>query len=437
MKFELHPNAAKNFNEKADILLSEFVPYPSKSFNIDKDSFRPNYFISASLGEKENRIKDYFRHNGQLIGLRDKESYKKIDQLAGELQRAESLHERVSQDVLAELILEWMKYKFKTITYLSMVDYVLSKIEINIQDLEIWIPIADLYIQSEIKIGRITLKPITKEMFEHWRTVAMKEFSVDNDKIQMLLDEEQKIIQGLAAATMKVNAEPNRAFEIVLEETEKSIGLLRFFSPSNFYPEITSHCTVLGKENFESTNHFILKDDNLFIICKGHVDKNIQPWKIDDAKLSMFQQNGLDIMSELLVREKRTKFQEKLIDSLLLYSRSSLMNDLSDKLVYIFVALESFLLRSDNESIQNSIGDIMAYFISSEMQERVSIVTNVKKAYKLRSKFVHHGKTIEDLETLTEFMRNALRFFNQLIQNSNRFDTVEQFFKAIESEKYS
>lgn len=111
------------------------------------------------------------------------------------------------------------------------------------------------------------------------------------------------------------------------------------------------------------------------------------------------------------------------------------MKNPSDKLVYILVALESFLL--GNESIQNTISDGMAYFISSNKQERISIVENLKKAYGLRSKFIHHGETIEDLETLKEFMLNVWMFFSLVIQNANRFDNRKQFFKAIEDEKYS
>ncbi len=437
-KLKLPPDAIKYFNEEANLLLAEPVSVPSKSFSICKDSFRPNFFISGNFGKKDDlsvvEFKEIFKHKDQLISL--KESSKKIGLLSQKMQRRKELHEWVSITLLTNLVYNWIKDKYKNLTDLSMVDYVLGKSEESIEELEIWIPIAELYVQSEFKIGRVTLRTIKKELFECWRTAIMNSNPADNEKIQNF-DEEQNKIQGLAAATMKLEAEPIRAFEIALEETEKSIGLLRCFSPSNYNPEKTSRCVVFGKENLETTKHLVFQDDNLVQISHASVDKNNPSWKIDDVQHSMLQNAGLEILSDILIQEKRTEFQERLLFSLKWYSNSSLMKNPSDKLVYIFVALESFLLRSETEPIQNIIGDAMAFFISSNRQERVSIVTNLKKVYHLRSKFVHHGKTIEDLETLKEFMLNAWMFFSLLIQNANRFDTIEQFFKKIEYEKYS
>ena len=436
MKLELHPNAVKNFNEKADILLSELVPIPSKSFPINRDSFRPNFPISGNFGRKDEHIvgefKGQFKHNDQIINLEG--CSKKIEQLSQKMQKRKELHKWVSVTLLTDLIYDWIKNKYKKVTDLSMVDYVLGKSQERIQELEIWIPIAELYVQSEIKIGRITLRTIKREIFECWRTAIMNANPADNDKIQNFYKEQNKI-QGLAAATMKLEAEPIRAFEIALEETEKSIGLLRCFSPSNLDPEKTSYCVVFGKENLEHTKHLVFQDNSLVQISHEYIDKNNPIWIIDDEKVSLLQNGGLKILSDILTQEKITDFQEKLLDSLLLYSRSSLMKNPSDKLVYILVALESFLL--GNESIQNTIGDRMAYFISSDKHERISIVKNLNDAYELRSKFIHHGKTIEDLETLKEFMLNACMFFSKLSQNANRFDNRDQFFKAIQEEKYS
>ena len=108
---ELHLGAVKNFNDKAENLLLELVPIPSKSFN-NNDSYRPDFFISGNFGEKDNqtvvKLKYSFKHNDQLIGLRDKKSYKKIVQLAEELQRTKPLQEKVSVSLLTDLVLEWM-----------------------------------------------------------------------------------------------------------------------------------------------------------------------------------------------------------------------------------------------------------------------------------------------------------------------------------------
>jgi len=448
LKLELHPDAVTDFNRKADKLLLELEPIPQKSSPIHKNSFHPDTFISALITEKDiideirissvdqtgTEVAKYFSHSDTTIGLQG-ESYKKLAYISQEMQRTKELYRKVSVTLLTNLIFDWLKDKYKNTTDLSMVEYVLNKCEGKIQELEIWIPIAMLHIQSEIKIGQITLKTITREMFDHWRTEAKRKNLAETDKLKEWFDEEQKVLQGLAASTIKLCAEPERGFEIALEETEKSLSLLRFFSPSNLHPEIPSYCTVLGKENIELVKHLIIRDGELIMITSSTVDKAIQDWVIDDLLLSKLKSPGLEILSNLLVQDCKTEFQDKVLDSLLLYSRSSLAKNLADKLVYILVALESILLKNENEPIQQNIGERMAFFIGTNLSERKSIIKNLKKAYTLRSSFIHHGRTVEDLETLKEFMLNAWMFFSQLIQNVNHFNTRGQFIDAIEDRK--
>ncbi len=54
-------------------------------------------------------------------------------------------------------------------------------------------------------------------------------------------------MQGFAAATIKLFAEPRRASEIAFEEADRVVSLLRFFSPATHIPEVFSYCTLQGK----------------------------------------------------------------------------------------------------------------------------------------------------------------------------------------------
>jgi hypothetical protein len=372
-------------------------------------------------------------YNDKYIGLQG-ESYKELARLSQGIQKAKMLHDKVSFNFLTDIIFDWMKEKYKNTTDLSMTEYVLAKCEESIEELEIWIPIAKLYIQSDVRIGYITLKTITKDFFDHWRVEAENENSEIKEKIKEVIDREQKKLQGIATATIKIYAEPIRAFEIALEETEKSIALLRFFSASNFYPGVISYCTVLGKENLESTKHWVMKEGKLIKIITEEVDNSVQDWVIDNSLLSMFKRD-LEILSNLIIQDDKTEFQEKLLDSLMLYSRSSLAKNLTDKLVYTLVALESILLKNENESIQQNIGERMAFLIGKNISERKSIIERLKKAYEFRSAFLHHGRAIDNIEVLKKFMIDVWGCFIQLIHNAYRFKTKGQLIDEIEERK--
>jgi hypothetical protein len=44
------------------------------------------------------------------------------------------------------------------------------------------------------------------------------------------------------------------------------------------------------------------------------------------------------------------------------------------------------------------------FLVGENLEERKKIVESTKKTYGLRSRFVHHGSPIEDLNTLDEFL---------------------------------
>ena len=448
MKLILHPDAVKNFNDKVESLKLELSLIPDDHL-ASKDTFKPDRPISAVIAE-EDAFKNaryslvdgigvetakYFPIEGKCIGLQG-DSLKKLVKIAQEMQKIKELFARVSVDLLSDFIFDWIKDRYANTTNLSMVDYVLKKVEESIQEFEIWIPIAMLSIESEIQIGKVLLRPLNKEIFDKWRT-KIENDPVDKEKNLILLEKERKELQGFTVAIMKISAEPKRMAEIAFEEAEKSISLLRFFSPANLVPEIVSYCMVFGKGNVETTKYFLIQEDMLVYTNQSSVKKALPFWVVNNADISKFKVGGLETLSKLLSEDNKTEFKGKLLDSLLWYSKSSLAKNMADKLVYILVALESILLKNEDESIQQNISERIAFFIGRNLNERKSIIKNFKRIYSLRSSFLHHGREIEDLETLKEFMFNAWRFFDVLILNIDRFDTKEQFLEKIEEIKLS
>jgi hypothetical protein len=51
---------------------------------------------------------------------------------------------------------------------------------------------------------------------------------------------------------MKVQAEPQRAYEVALRESERAVAALNVYQvAATTTPEVTSYCALLGKENIE------------------------------------------------------------------------------------------------------------------------------------------------------------------------------------------
>ena len=146
----------------------------------------------------------------------------------------------------------------------------------------------------------------------------------------------------------------------------------------------------------------------------------------------------LSILDNLLgLRSKRNQFQEKLLAALILYSRSAISKDLADKLVYILVALESIFLRNSSEPIQQNLGERIAFLIGDSLEKRKRIIKVTRETYTLRSGFVHHGRSIDDLEIMREFMLYAWQAIVSLIHQSNSVSTVDALLDMLDDRKLS
>jgi hypothetical protein len=123
----------------------------------------------------------------------------------------------------------------------------------------------------------------------------------------------------------------------------------------------------------------------------------------------------------------------------MLYSKNSLRVELSDRLIYILVPIESVLLASESEPITQNISERIALLVGNSLEERKAIRRNVKAIYETRSRFIHHGKavTTEKLDEIKAFMFTALRFFLILAQNANHFSEKAAAIQNIDDMKFT
>lgn len=365
-----------------------------------------------------NEIAKTFETKSDLIGLFG-DNYKKLIRLAEGMQKVKTLASVVSVELLSDLIFDWIKLKYAAESVASMTEYVLAECETQIQEIEIWIPVFMLHVQSDVTIGRVTLKTITRTIIDEWRDGFLSQAKDDAtvSAVEQFITKQRKKLQGFAAATISLTAEPRRAKEFAFEEAEQAIALLRFFSPANFDPRIISYSSLLGRQHIDSAKYLIVRDGKFQEYSSGVLDHTEPAWPLSNMMIDEFRSKGLDAISHLLTKERRTEFQQDLLTALQLYAKSSLAKDVADKLVYILIALESLFLRDGSEPIVDNISERMAFFAGSTVAERKEIIRSVKKTYGLRSSYIHHGRRIDvdDLGVLEEFMLTAWRCLQALI----------------------
>jgi hypothetical protein len=451
LNLTIHPEAAKNCNKKAEDLLQRLQSAPER-FSRKRGPSNPNIHSTHTFTSKNiigemgfgwsdfrgNTVAKAFQQGNELVGLFEDDHIQLI-------RVAEAIHKSlrppvVTVQLLTNLVFDWIKEAHRKTIEVSMTDYVLHESEKRITEAEIWIPISHFFIPHPFVFGRITFRAITKAMMDEWETSALAKCTTDEERtsVKTGMERRRRKFQALATATMKIEAEPDRAYEIAYEETDKTVSLLRFFSPAMLDPLKTSYSAPLGRQHEDGYDYLLVKDTKIVGHNAGLTDKSSPVWNFAVEDQQTFAPE-LQVLHGLLLADKVTDFQEMVIDGLTIFSRSFLAKEISDKLIYMLVALESVFLKDTGEFIQDAISLRIAYMQNVSVAERKQIIADVKAVYKLRSRFVHHGQrvSVDESELLTRFQRHALLSLMALIPIAASTISKTDFFDELENRRLS
>jgi hypothetical protein len=444
MKFDFHPEAFAALNEQAN-QVAEAAALKPPSPHKKPAGFKPDVHIAANLtsahlqgpiqmfqkDEDGNDLSRFIQEGPAVVGF-DQAAYAKLRKVARSIQKTGTFRTMVSVQFVEDALFHWSLRKLKGNTDKTACEYIASEAEQKVCHQEIWIPIYGLHIQSSFRLGPIVFKTISRQMVDEWQRPVRERFP-EKPEIHSKLDREKKELLGFAAATYETEAEPEWARETASDLADKAISILRLFSAANFDPRQFSYCVPLGSHQRYGYHTINVRDAKIIGQAQGIIGKGQFPWVIDDAWLK--EMNDLQtIAGALFDKEPKTSMDELVFDSLLLYSKATLVPTLAEKLLYMFAALESVLLRDENEPITESISERLAYLSADELESRLAARKSVKGAYGVRSRFVHHGK--REGKDLTDFFRYAWTALWRIAEIATQFKTKSELLDYIEQYKY-
>jgi hypothetical protein len=432
-----HEKARKNFISKSEELLLLMRKYEMEKNEYDQinDDIYVSHEIKHDdiIGEIKFGITNgfgddlgkYFKHKNECWGI-FLDDYKKLKEIAFNIFRIDSIKKRTSYVFVIEQLFDWARLRFLGEIKQDFCKFFEEKMSKVVKNYEVWIPIPYTRIVTPIRIGNIDFKNIQKSFFEDKFNI-MNEIEDEIQRVK-LIEYQNKLredFQGYMVGVLNVTAELTRAKELAYEEVSISLGILRTFSESNFVIEkhnLTheyAHKTARVKKNFV----YDLEADTI-AYNEAMIDGDVR-WVID-SEVFGFLKKQIDIINPILLSTQKTEFQNKVIDSLMTYSKNILRFDLSDRIMYILVALESLLLRNDSEPIQQNIGERLAFAIGKNIEDRIKIIKNVRAVYSYRSKFVHHGIELDnEIQDIRDFMLNVWFFIQSLYSVINVFPSKE------------
>ena len=233
-------------------------------------------------------------------------------------------------------------------------------------------------------------------------------------------------------------AEVGRARELATDYVQEAVSALRLFHHANFTPEAICFCVVKGQEHLISQHLLLVSEGRLKRVVKGLVGRQDRRWVVSEKDVNDFATMGLGHLHAALLNPERSEFQVAALSALFLYTRASTRAELTDRLVYVFAALEGLLLKNQSEPIIQNIGDRLGFALEMLPDKRMATVKLIKDAYELRSRIIHHRAQIRDVETVRLAFQCAWRFFVLVVLPAlPTCKTKAEFIEDIERVKYS
>lgn len=444
---DIHPDAAASFGRRGEELVAEVTP-PDPS---PPGTFRgpPPHLAKVfesheikSIGHLSNTdvAGDETARSGVVAGevlQLSGDAYKRFVRLAQSIQLTPPLRRTVTLDTVKSLLFDWILVRQSGNRTSQLIPYLQEKTRELVKPYTIIVPTYELALESSHIIGNVELRPIAGRQIDEWMAQLIEQNPDSKDNIHYIDTRWRKRMQGRTSCFYSVEAELARAREMAISETENALAALRLFSPGNFHPRARSTCVPWGREHLVREFTISLENDKT-ISSEESISTHGGPpfWLVTDAMFQFYWTHGLDQLSALLTDSSSSNLEEDLIKAMLLYSRASLSHDVTEKLLHMFVMLESLLLKDESEPIVASLSERIAFIVGSDTNERLTVSRCVKDAYRLRSKFIHHAAPIDDHDTVQSMMYHAFDCYMGILRNRSNFSDRKELFAFLEERKF-
>ncbi|HHE37638.1 MAG TPA: hypothetical protein ENL20_03580 [Candidatus Cloacimonetes bacterium] len=443
--FQLPKKAEEHFNKRAKEFLYKLRPVNLNSNNkiiLPKTSQSEEFAIqinkkdiinlrtTGQFDQFGNKIVSCFPSKQGYVGL-DGNDLKEFLNFIETLSIRKELRDLLCYKFLQETTFKWFEkvYNGEIKSQNNYTDYLHSEIKLNVKERKISIPILHLSLEKSFIIGNIQFEVFSKKFFDLWEQ-SLNKCKKDNSK---MLTKVRQNYQGVVFASLKAFADKNKCIEIAKQETERSLMILRIFSPTILYSsEFQFYYGRKGHVYLPSNYYFIFEDEFPQQYAMTDVKSNYKR-VIYNKELEILKQYGFVVASNLLKKKNLTDMEELLLKTMNLFSRSIITENFEDKIVFSLVSIETLLLKNTSEPIQYSIGKRLAFLISNTPKERKKTDKLVKEAYKLRSNYIHHGNESTNIKIIEKLRFQIFIAISKILLSINHIKTQEQLLEKIEN----
>lgn len=385
----------------------------------------------------------------------DKKYSEDFNRILTEIRREPSVRNNFPEGYIFEkirdIISEALKVPDEKRYYLiqTEVNKLKTELKSKISDYKFLFHIEDLFIEKSITIGDVEFFKIDKQ------TVSdINEIIQGGGTILRNISIYDPLKTGNTYAKVKTRGIQNYAYYSSLTKTRQSINILKFL----LYPKNFTFCL---DSDFQQPNYklsYFYRNDlgpGFNASLAGHS----RPCHLNNETIDDLEKGDLDVINKLLrKRGKISEFENRILTGIYWFAEALKIDiyynkDYSDddreipienfefinrgeKLLKLFMALESVLNFNNKESITQNISERVALLINDNLDGRKQIKNHIRSLYNLRGNMVHQGVTYiynDDLNYLASYVHATLK---KIIILKADIDKTEDLNNYIEDLKF-
>ncbi len=449
MLFVLPQEARNHFDKEADSLVASLKPLPNRPPSRRRQGSDAHVPLVRTLTEKDllgrprvsvrdwlGRLKAVEVH-GEVAGQQIHEvlpeaGTEALERLADSLARHRSLRTCCGVAYIRKHLIDWMqRRRLRETADGSWTADLLAALERDVQEQTILVPLEGIAIAEPFELGQLAFNFFTEASI-HAMVPPEAGAVAPPEVVEEFRGMLKERFQGHVYAQYTCIAEEEHAQELAVRQTDAVLEILRMFDAAAL--DIRARCLMGRMGQVAPAERHLLRvgvPDRL-LLAEGLDHDGVVRFALDREILDVLHGSGFGVASQLLSKEEQTDLEKHSLEAISHYAHGVASPAPQDRLLHALVAVESLLIRDQNEPVQGKLGQRMALLTASDLASRKQAVKRLQAGYGLRSAFVHHGIKPGDIKQANEVLLLCWETLNAVALNTQRFNSRQALLDSLD-----
>jgi len=441
---EFPPEAKNYFDKKANSFIDALKPSIVRSENKQRRGSLAHTPVALNIADDDiiGRVKHYYHdeldrflgfeiHEANINEFLPKGAAEDLEKIASKVIRQPMIREYCDANYVREHLVDWItRRRLQETADKSWINDLIVSLFSDICDQKILTPLEGIQVEVPFKFGQVSFRYFTKSFIDG----ILQKLPTGVPDLDEFGKEFRKRYQGRVYTEFICKAEKNYAQKLAVYHTEKALEILKFLNPAAL--EIRAQCFLgrMGQVTPAQWHAFqVLPGDKVVFFEGVESSGRLNDFLVDKKYLQTFKHVGT-ITDKLLCKVQINDLEKRCLEAISHFAHGVTSPSPQDRLLHALVAIESVLLKDPNESVQSHLGYRVALLATSKLEDRKKAVKDFQKGYNLRSRFVHHGTKLDDIEAANRVLFLCWSAIYSVIDLTMKFESKQALLDSLEDE---